>query len=268
MAHVPKPPTSRKPKTEKKKKKKKTKKEIQITWSSPNYHGSYPLNNDELEVWNLFRSTEKAVPQPHMIVDVGKDLDMVDKDDRVIHLIGKFAVDTFNRSCQMYVNKDEDNQVSGTEFMECKFYKFSSQYFFYMTIEAIEQGIPGVYKTSVECDSDGARTLMNFKLTDRKPKSNRPWVKPCLEPELEYETVQDGSSDPQDYYELTGLVHRDTEGGGFNYHNPVVSPHRLVYTSIKDETASDFADFEEFVPNVTEPLNSGSNKNYPDGPLM
>ncbi|GKE78580.1 hypothetical protein Tco_1544700, partial [Tanacetum coccineum] len=101
MAHVPKPPTSPKPKTEKKKKKKTTRtKEIQITWNSPNYHGSYPLNNDELEVWNLFRSTEKAVAQPHMVVG-GEDLDMVDKDDRVIHLLGKFAVETFNRSCQM-----------------------------------------------------------------------------------------------------------------------------------------------------------------------
>ncbi|GKA40206.1 hypothetical protein Tco_0732799 [Tanacetum coccineum] len=255
MAHVPKPPTSPKPKTEKKKKKKTTRtKEIQITWSSPNYHGKYPLKNDELEVWNLFRRTENAEAQAHMVAGVGKDLNMVDKDDMVIPLLGKFAVDTFNRSCQMYVNEDEDNQVSGAEFMECKFYKFSSMYIFYMTIEAIEQGIPGVYETRVECDSDGAKTLMNFKLTDRKPKWNRPWVKPRLESEVEYETVEDGSSDPQDYYELTGLVHRVTEGGGFNYHNPRYSPHRIVYTSIKDETASDFADFEDFAPNVTEPL--------------
>ncbi|GJU92043.1 hypothetical protein Tco_1304466 [Tanacetum coccineum] len=64
MAHVPKPPTSPKPKTEKKKKKKTTRtKEIQITWSSPNYHGKYPLKNDELEVWNLFRRTENAVSE-------------------------------------------------------------------------------------------------------------------------------------------------------------------------------------------------------------
>ncbi|GJU92042.1 hypothetical protein Tco_1304465 [Tanacetum coccineum] len=93
MAHVPKPPTSPKPKTEKKKKK--TTKEIQITWSSPNYHGKYPLKNDELEVWNLFRRTENAEAQAHMVAGVGKDLNMVDKDDMVIPLLGKFAVDTY-----------------------------------------------------------------------------------------------------------------------------------------------------------------------------
>jgi hypothetical protein len=40
-----------------------------------------------------------------------------------------------------------------------------------MTIEAIERGIPGVYETRVECKTkNGARKLMNFILTDRKPE--------------------------------------------------------------------------------------------------
>ncbi|GKD73601.1 hypothetical protein Tco_1331883, partial [Tanacetum coccineum] len=54
MAHVPKPPTPPKPKPKTKKKK------IKITWSSDNYHGSYLLNDNELEVWNSFRMTDKA----------------------------------------------------------------------------------------------------------------------------------------------------------------------------------------------------------------
>nr|GFA84396.1 DNA-binding domain-containing protein [Tanacetum cinerariifolium] len=79
-------------------------------------------------------------------------------------------------------------------------------------------------------------TLQNFVLTERnrpsvKPRlesefeyetveGNRPSVKPRLESEFEYETVEDGSSDPQDFYQLTGMVHRLTESSGFNYHNP------------------------------------------------
>lgn len=40
-----------------------------------------------------------------------------------------------------------------------------------MTIEAIEQGIPGVYETKVECVTEnGSMILLNFKLTDSKPK--------------------------------------------------------------------------------------------------
>ncbi|GJV67267.1 retrovirus-related pol polyprotein from transposon TNT 1-94 [Tanacetum coccineum] len=163
------------------------------------------------------------------------------EDDMVVDLLGKFTVDTFNKSCQMYVNRYEDNKVSGAEFMECKFYKLTKEYIFYKTIEAIEQGIPGVYTTKVECKTkDGARTLLNFELTDRKPKWNRPWVKPHLESKVEYETVEDGSSDPQDFYKLIGMVHRETEGGGFNYHNPPFSAHIIIYNSSKDKNAMAF----------------------------
>nr|GEU53408.1 40S ribosomal protein S13 [Tanacetum cinerariifolium] len=129
-------------------------------------------------------------------VQVEKHLNTVDKDDKVVDLLGKFTVDTFNRSCQMYVNNDEDNQISGAEFIECKLYKLTWKYIFYMTIEAIKQGIPRVYQTRVKSGvEDGAKRLMNFTLTDCEPKWNIPWDKPRLEPK-EYETVQDGSSDP------------------------------------------------------------------------
>nr|GEU82417.1 40S ribosomal protein S13 [Tanacetum cinerariifolium] len=244
MAHVPKPPTPSKPKP-------KTKKKIKITWKSYNYHGSYSLNYDELKVWNSFRMTEKAESNEFEEYPYREHLHTVG-DVMVVDLLGKFAINTFNKSCQMYVNKDEDNQVSGAEFMECKFYKLTSKYIFYMTIEAIEQGIHGVYKTRVECVTEnGAMTLQNFVVKDREPKWNRPWVKPRLEPEVVYETVQDGSSDPQDFYKLTGMVHRETEGGGFNYHNPAFSAHIIIYTSSKDKKAKAF-----------EP-NPGSNSSYP-----
>ncbi|PWA39287.1 DNA-binding domain-containing protein [Artemisia annua] len=222
--------------------------ELPSDWKySPNYHGSYPLSNHEQKVWNEFTMNDTTKANSCECFPI-KNLITVEKDDKVVGLLGKFAVDTFNKSCHMYVNKDEDNTVSGAEFMECKFYKLTKKYIFYMTIEAIEQGIPGVYETRVECKTkNGARALMNFKLTDRKPKRNRPWVKP-REPEVEYETVQDGSSDPQDFYKLTGMVHRWTETGGFNYHNPASSPHLLIYASSKDKNAS------AFEPNVSQLL--------------
>ncbi|GJR05283.1 40S ribosomal protein S13, partial [Tanacetum coccineum] len=237
MAHVPKPPTPPKPKP---KPKPKTKKKIKITWSSYNYHGSYPMNKDEQKIWNMFRMKDKAEANKLEKYPHEKHLHTVD-DVIVVDLLGKFAVNTFNKSCKEYVNKDEDNQVSGAEFMECKFYKLTTKYIFYMTIEAVEQGIRGVYDTRVECVTEnGEMTLQNFVLTDREPKWNRPWVKPRLESEFEYETVQDGSSDPQDFYQLTGMVHRLTESGGFNYHNPAYSPHILIYCGCKDKKASSF----------------------------
>ncbi|GJT59407.1 putative reverse transcriptase domain-containing protein [Tanacetum coccineum] len=243
MAHVPKLPTPRpkpKPKTKKKK--------IKITSSSLNYHGRYPLNKDEQKVWIEFTVNDKTKENSCVRHPI-QNLVMVE-DDMVVDLLGKFTVDTFNKSCQMYVNRYEDNKVSGAEFMECKFYKLTKEYIFYKTIEAIEQGIPGVYTTKVECKTkDGARTLLNFELTDRKPKWNRPWVKPHLESKVEYETVEDGSSDPQDFYKLIGMVHRETEGGGFNYHNPPFSAHIIIYNSSKDKNAM------AFEPNVSQWFN-------------
>ncbi|GJT71000.1 hypothetical protein Tco_1030286 [Tanacetum coccineum] len=216
MAHVPKPPTPLKPKPKPKMKKKK---KIKITWSSYNYHGSYPMNKDEQKIWNLFIVTDKAEANKHEQYPYEKHLHTVD-DVMVVDLLGKFAVNTFNKSCKLYVNKDEDNQVSGAEYMECKFYKLTLKYIFYMTIEAIEQGIRGVYETRVECVTEnGKMTLQNFVLTEREPKGNRPSVKPRLESEFEYETVEDGSSDPQDFYQLTGMVHRsmfEISGNNFN----------------------------------------------------
>nr|GEX82647.1 40S ribosomal protein S13 [Tanacetum cinerariifolium] len=267
MAHVPKPPTSLKPKPKPKMKKKKIKtfhsllmllmsekiittlhaiffiialSSLISTGSSNNYHGSYPMNKDEQKIWNLFIVTDNSVSNKHEQYPYEKYLHTVD-DVMVVDILGKFAVKTINKSCKLYVNKDEDNQVSGAEFMECKFYKLTLKYIFYMTIESIEQGMRGVYKTRVECVTEnGKMTLQNFVLTEREPKGNRPSVKPRLESEFKYETVEDGSSDPQDFYQLTGMIHRLTKSGGLNYHNPVYSPHILIYCGFKDKKASSF----------------------------
>nr|GEX25605.1 hypothetical protein [Tanacetum cinerariifolium] len=65
MAHVPKPPTPLKPKPKPKPKMKKKKKKIKITWSSYNYHGSYPMNKDEQKIWNLFIVTDNSEANKH-----------------------------------------------------------------------------------------------------------------------------------------------------------------------------------------------------------
>nr|GEZ79008.1 40S ribosomal protein S13 [Tanacetum cinerariifolium] len=170
MAHIPKPPTPLKPKPKPKPKPKMKKKKIKITWSSYNYHGSYPMNKDEQKIWNLFIVTDKAEANKHEQYPYEKHLHTVD-DVMVVDILGKFAVNTFNKSCKLYVNKDEDNLVSGAEFMECKFFKLTLKYIFYMTIEAIEHGIRGVYETRVECVTEnGKMTLQNFVLTEREPK--------------------------------------------------------------------------------------------------
>ena len=50
----------------------------------------------------------------------------------------------------------------------------------------------------------------------------------------------DGSSDPEDFYKLTGMVHRLIVSGGFDYHNPAYSPHMLNYCRHKYKIALSF----------------------------
>nr|GFB47988.1 hypothetical protein [Tanacetum cinerariifolium] len=54
--------------------------------------------------------------------------------------------------------------------IDCKYQRFKNSYCFYMTIEAIEEGILGVYESIVECyATDGRTRLVHFILTNRRP---------------------------------------------------------------------------------------------------
>nr|GEV40767.1 40S ribosomal protein S13 [Tanacetum cinerariifolium] len=55
--------------------------------------------------------------------------------------------------------------------MECKYFRVSrSYYYFYIAIEAIEEGYPGAYVAEVAWNlSNGARSLCKYVLTDYKP---------------------------------------------------------------------------------------------------
>ena len=55
--------------------------------------------------------------------------------------------------------------------MECKYVKTDEAYYFFMTIEAIEEGNLGVYEAKVNCDiyDDVRITLSKFILSDRTP---------------------------------------------------------------------------------------------------
>ncbi|GJW50019.1 hypothetical protein Tco_0091370 [Tanacetum coccineum] len=64
-----------------------------------NYHGRYPLNKDEQKVWNEFTVNDKTKANSSLRHPI-QNLVTVE-DDMVVDLLGKFAVNTFNKSCQM-----------------------------------------------------------------------------------------------------------------------------------------------------------------------
>ncbi|PWA99814.1 40S ribosomal protein S13 [Artemisia annua] len=131
-----------------------------------------PLDKEDQETWMKFKKRDEAITALEFISYPiqEKDLTTVKKDDIIIKFISDFAIDAFNKCCQMYVNKNEDNYIRKAEIRTCKYHKLTTEYVFYMTILAIEQGILGIYETKVECDfHNGSRTLCKFELTDRKP---------------------------------------------------------------------------------------------------
>ncbi|GJU15206.1 40S ribosomal protein S13 [Tanacetum coccineum] len=72
----------------------------------------------------------------------------------------------------MHVNKQGEHSIlQHVEIMECKYFRVSrSNYYFYIAIEAIEEGYPGAYVAEVAWNlSNGARSLCKFVLTDYKP---------------------------------------------------------------------------------------------------
>ncbi|GJR56246.1 hypothetical protein Tco_1406767 [Tanacetum coccineum] len=138
---------------------------------------------------------------------------------------------------KVYVKEHGSKNITQAVPLVCEYYKLTLKYCFYVTLDAIEQGKPGLYKAVVECDRvTGARTLCQFSLTDHKTK----WEtvpEEILLPDLrsfhqesEYEKAwSSDESEPEDFYDISGMVHRmATTGGGFNYQNPSSTLHRYI----------------------------------------
>nr|XP_043627719.1 uncharacterized protein LOC122599294 isoform X2 [Erigeron canadensis] len=138
------------------------------------YH--LPLNEEERKIWLDFKKSDKGNPE-FVMIDLTFEQDAVRSiipSDPIVSVIGSFAVAAFNKACATHFKKDEQNNLHDFEYMECKYVKDSEDYFFYMSIEAIEEGNLGVYETIVKCSrDDGRRTLLKFVLTDRTPAGTK-----------------------------------------------------------------------------------------------
>ncbi|GJT12495.1 hypothetical protein Tco_0859537, partial [Tanacetum coccineum] len=91
-------------------------------------------------------------------------------DDEFVTFICDFAVNVFNKSCQMYRNKNNNKNISNAKVKECKYAKVRPCYLFYMTIEVVEQKKIEVYEINLRCNlDDGAIVLDSFCLRGPEP---------------------------------------------------------------------------------------------------
>ncbi|GJY44188.1 40S ribosomal protein S13 [Tanacetum coccineum] len=101
-------------------------------------------------------------------------------------------------------------QPPDLEFMECNYLKNTKGYYFYMTIEAIEEGNLGIYEAEVLCNSDdGSRTLSKFVLTDRTPVGKKAMAISYLSRLRSICNAVEGLTDSKVVYILSKYRHRN-----------------------------------------------------------
>ncbi|GJS67875.1 hypothetical protein Tco_0682440 [Tanacetum coccineum] len=195
----------------------------------------YPLelDSEQLRNWDMFKLQVKDVKvvrglRYRLSGDAGGDFgeDIEPHADICISL-AKFAVDTFNKSYQHFVEKKIVTAIVLTNCLECFYYKLTSRYYFFMKLNAIEQGISGVYEVVVRCDhANGARTLSMFRFA-RGPMSER-----IIPASLQSETKEDVPLVPVDLYEASGMLRRGFTKG-HDFYNPICIKRVNLYGGAK-----------------------------------
>ncbi|GJS07586.1 hypothetical protein Tco_0364382 [Tanacetum coccineum] len=136
-----------------------------------------PLSRTEKKIWKEFQEFDKKIPGLGAINLHGfeKEKMPIKIDNPIVSLIGNFAIAAFNEAIEKSVKEGVHKNLRDFEFMECAYIKMRrTEYYFYMTIEAIEEGKLGVYETKVRLEwEDGRKSLCNFVLTDHTPRGKK-----------------------------------------------------------------------------------------------
>ncbi|PWA42673.1 hypothetical protein CTI12_AA538640 [Artemisia annua] len=131
----------------------------------------YPNKIDE-KIWKEFEDfdNEECYELDDLLMRSVLEPFSIEVDHPIVSAIGNFAVKAFNKACEMHVKKSQHNNLHDFELMECKYIKTATSYYFFMVIEALEEGKRGVYEANVICNSfGGCMILCQFVLTGRKP---------------------------------------------------------------------------------------------------
>ncbi|PWA98035.1 30S ribosomal protein S15 [Artemisia annua] len=186
-----------------------------------------PLNEEEKKIWKKILKFDEKIPGLTAISlsDSEKERMPIKVDNPIVSLIGNFAIAAFNEVIEKHVKKGEHKNLHDFEFMDCAYIKMrGSEYYFYMTIEAVEEGKLGVYETKVRLEwDDGSKSLSNFVLTDRTPRGKKKRVNAGKRKRVK--PIQ--MTDPDDWCDpmedkFSGMKPRSKTAScmGYDYHTP------------------------------------------------
>ncbi|PWA93184.1 hypothetical protein CTI12_AA073490 [Artemisia annua] len=87
----------------------------------------------------------------------------IEVDHPFVPVVGDFAVAAFNELCRMYVKKDIEDNVYEAQVIKVTHSLNRYGYNFFITLEAMEENVAGVYEAIVLCHyDDGRQTLIKF----------------------------------------------------------------------------------------------------------
>ncbi|PWA42875.1 hypothetical protein CTI12_AA540920 [Artemisia annua] len=125
-----------------------------------------PMNQEARECWLEF--TKDALWRE----DEGEVL--VDPHHPIVILMSNFAVSAFNELCRMYYKKGQEKNIYGAQVTKFIFTTNDHGCTFFITIEALEEDVLGVYQATVICTiPEGERTLIEFTRLPLSPTGTK-----------------------------------------------------------------------------------------------
>ncbi|GKA78014.1 hypothetical protein Tco_0784551 [Tanacetum coccineum] len=114
-----------------------------------------PMNQALRECWLKFKKIALYLE------DEGELL--VDPHHPIVQIMSDFVVSAFNELCRMYYKKGEEKNIYGAHVTKFVFSTNDHGCTFFLTIEALEEHVVGVYQATVICTiPEGQRTLIEF----------------------------------------------------------------------------------------------------------
>lgn len=135
-----------------------------------------PLKEEEHSSWLEFKKLDEGKPV-HTSFSTSKFAKerglAINVDHPFVSVVRGFATDAFNAVVHMY-GKNNRHSIRDSEVTSCVYDNFSKHHYFYLTMEAIEEGILGVYDVIVACmRTDGSISLVRLELTDDRPTAGK-----------------------------------------------------------------------------------------------
>ncbi|XP_071701580.1 uncharacterized protein [Rutidosis leptorrhynchoides] len=142
---------------------------------SPNVE-KVPLKDEDRNSWLEFKKLAEGMPEVTIInhKTLTTCWEFINVDHPFVSVVRDFATNAFNEVVHMYGRYRKSNSMTHSEVISCKYINMHNNYYFNMTMEAIEEGVLEVYEIIVACDLiNGSTTLVKKNSVHSTPPTGK-----------------------------------------------------------------------------------------------